>query len=212
MRLANSGSARAGAAVLVLILSWGGSAMGQSGIELPEAVLREPWNQQLAVLQSMSGSIIGANADIRAQLGDALATIAIAVGEYERQGDRVIDRLVGDPQFAYVAAETSQQLSAQLAEVHARFGALYAMLAVKEHGDVRAAQNSLDNLRKILGDHQSFESDVLRALGSGSRQQIGELATRWWHGEERAIAVKTLAAELRQELDTISGAEVPRTR
>jgi hypothetical protein len=37
----------------------------------------------------------------------------------------------------------------------------------------------------------------MRALGSGSRQQIVELATRWWNGEERAIAVKKFVAELR---------------
>jgi hypothetical protein len=30
-----------------------------------------------------------------------------------------------------------------------------------------------------------------------------ELATRWWNGEERAIAVKKLVADLREKLEAV---------
>jgi hypothetical protein len=80
---------------------------------------------------------------------------------------------------------------------------LYTVLGVQERADVRAAQASLDTLRKILQDKMPFERDVERALGSGTRQQRVELATRWWNGEERAIAVKKLVADLREQLEDV---------
>jgi hypothetical protein len=192
-----------GAVVLIAILLRSGSAAAQPDQAISEATLREPWNQQLAVLQSLSGSITAANADSRSQLGDALAILQVALGEFEVQVDQVIDRVLADAQFAFAAAETSQALSAQLAEVHARFDALYAVLGVQERADVRAAQASLDTLQKILQDKMHFERDVERALGSGTRQQRVELATRWWNGEERAIAVKKLVADLREKLEAV---------
>jgi len=192
------------AIALATILSWSGPADAQSDQEIPEAALKEPWNQQLTVLQSLSATITSANADVRSQLDNVLATLETALGEYERQVDRVIDRVVGDPQFAYVAAETSEALSAQLLDVHSGFAALYSMLGVEERTDVQAAQASLDALRKTLQAQVYFERDVVQALGSGSRQQIVGLATRWWYGEERAIAVRKFVAGLRQELQGMS--------
>lgn len=121
------------------ILSLSGPVAGQSDQAIPESALKEPWNRQLAVLQSLSATITSANANVRPQLDNALAALETALGEYERQVDRVIDRVVGDPQFAYVAAETSQALSAQLSEVHSDFATLYAMLGVQERTDVEAA-------------------------------------------------------------------------
>jgi hypothetical protein len=193
---------RAGALMLAAILLWSGSAGAQTGA-IPEAALREPWNQQLAILQSLSASILAADGDVRTQLGDELALLQVALGEFEVQVDRVIDRILADAQFPYAAAETSQALSIQLAEVHARFEALYAALAVQERADVRAAQASLDTLRTILQEKARFERDLTNAFGSGTRQQRVELATRWWNGEERAIAVKKLVAGLREELEAV---------
>jgi len=204
MSSASCNSISAGAAVLAAILLWSGSAAAQSDQAISEATLREPWNQQLAVLRSLSGPITAAKPDLLTPLGDALARLQGALGGYEQQVDQVIDRIIGDPQFAYIATETSQALSERVAEVHARFNDLYTALGVQGRGDVRAAQASLDTLRKILQDKTPFERDVLLALGSGSRQKIVELATRWWNGEERAIAVKKLVAELRQELEGVS--------
>ena len=100
------------------ILSLSGPVAAQSDQAIPDSTLKEPWNLQLSVLQSLCGTITSANADVRPQMDNALAVLETALGEYERQVDRVIDRVVGDPQFAYVAAETSQALSAQLSEVH----------------------------------------------------------------------------------------------
>ncbi len=202
---------RTGALMVAAVLAWNGSAGAQSGSELSEAQLREPWERHLAVLQSLSGSI-GAvsDAQARSELADTLAALQVTLGEYERQVDGVIDRVLADPQFSYAAAETSHALSAQLAEVHADFDALYTGLGVREREDVRTAQASLDALRKVLLAKTAFERDVLTALVSSSQQQVVGLATRWWNGEERAIAVKKLVVGLRQQLEGISQEEEQR--
>lgn len=198
-----------GAIALSAVLWTCEAVLAQSDAAIPEATLREPWVRQLAVLESVSDSVGIASASARAPLGEALAGIEAAIAAYEERVDRVIDRVVGDPQFAYVATEISEKLSVQVAEVHVRFDALYTLLGVRDRDDVGAAQASLDRLRRTLEAGKPFETDVLSALGSGSRTRIVELATRWWNGEERAIAVKKRAAELRQKLDAGSAIEEP---
>ena len=182
------------------ILAWSGLAVAQSDAAIPEVAMREPWVQQLAVLQSLSVPITNAETPVRPELVDALAGLETAIGDYEERVDRVIDRLAADPQFAYSAAKTSLGLANRLTDAHDRFDKVYAILGVPDRPDVVEAQASLARLRDILQEHTAFEDDVMRALGAGSRTQIIALATRWWNGEERAIAVKKLVAELRQTI------------
>jgi hypothetical protein len=187
---------------LAALLLCNGAALAQAGGAIPEATLREPWEQQLAVLQSLSGSITGvADPQTRAGLADKLAVLQVALGEYESQVDKVIDRIVGDPQFSYIAAETSKGLGDKLAEIHAGFDALYTSLGVQAREDVRAAQASLSELQRILQAKNAFERDVIRVVGSLSRDQIVEFGTRWWNGEERAIALKKFVADLRRQFE-----------
>jgi hypothetical protein len=171
-----------GIAGIAAVLSASGAAQAQSDPAIPESTLRDPWVAQLRVIESLP--------DTGPLPRDQLADLETALGEYERQVDRVIDRIVGDPQFAYVADQTSQALAKQLAQVQLRFDAVYGAVGIGDRADVRDAQGALDALRRTLAAEKPFEADVLQALGSGSRQQIVGLATRWWNGEERAIAVK----------------------
>lgn len=187
---------RVGTLLLAALLCVSGSTLAQSKRAIPESTLREPWILQLAVLESLAPAVSAADADTRFRLDPMLAALESALAKYEERVDRVIDRIVGDPQLAYVAAQVSQELSVRLAEVHAGFQSVYGVLGVGERADVRAAQASLEALRKVLESERPFEEDVLQALGSGSRQQIVGLATRWWNGEERAIAVKKAVGAL----------------
>lgn len=175
---------------MALALGSSGPVQAQSDPAIAESALREPWVAQLRVLESLPGV---ASDQV---LIEELVGLERALGEYERQVDRVIDRIVGDPQFAYVADETSRALAQQLALVQGRFGAVYGALGIGDRADVREAQAALDALRRTLAAEKPFEKDVLQALGSGSRQQIVGLATRWWNGEERAIAVKKAVGAL----------------
>ena len=142
MYSANCRSIRVNALRIALLL-WIPTAVSQWNAAISETMLREPWDQQLAVVQSLSGSITAvSSAQARADLADTLATLQVSIGEFERQVDQVIERLAGDPQFAYIAAETSQALSVQLADVHAQFETLYTALAVQQRDDVRTAQSA----------------------------------------------------------------------
>lgn len=186
---------------VALFLLWSGLATAQSDQAILEQTLREPWERHLAVLGALTGRIAQQRTGDKRELAAGLAAVEDALGEFEGGVDRVIDRLVADPQFAYAAAKTSTALSDQLAEVLSRLDGLYSTLGVGEQADVGAARASLARLRDILAGQSRFEEDVMRALGSGSRQQIIELATRWWRGEEQAIALKKLVAEFRQQLE-----------
>jgi hypothetical protein len=176
--------AAARAALLLLLLSPLAPAYGQGDAAIPESVLRAPWEQHLRVLESLP---------------------MLAMPEGARR--EAIDRVIGDPQYSYVAAEASSAMATQLADVHAHFAAVYTALGVHEREDVRIAQVSLQKLHATLDRRDAFERDVLGALGSGSRQQIVGLATRWWNGEERAIAVKKRRASLRQAVEGLPGDE-----
>ena len=47
------------------ILAWSGLAVAQSDAAIPEVAMREPWVQQLAVLQSLSVPITNAETPVR---------------------------------------------------------------------------------------------------------------------------------------------------
>jgi hypothetical protein len=197
--------------LLVALLVGFRCAGAYADVSITENELRTPWEQHLLVLQSLAGSIRATpQARQREALADSLARLQVSLGEYETQVDTVIDRIIGDPQYAFVAAETSEALSLQIADVHGRFDALYALLGVADRADVRAAQATLDALRKALAGRVAFEADVIRIRASAARQEIVGLATRWWNGEERAIAVKKLVADLRQTLEALPRSEEPR--
>jgi hypothetical protein len=190
---------RASAFALVASVVASTAAQAQVG-GIDEAALRGPWTQQLAVLQSLSETIAGEGSAV----GDDLAMLEVALGEFETQVDEVIDRLIGDMQFAFVAAETSQALAAKVGEVHRSLSALYARLAVLQRADVEAAQAAVDELRKTLAAKTPFERDVMVASAPATRQPRVDLATRWWNGEEQAIAVKKLVGALRQRVEGIA--------
>ena len=169
---------------------------------ISESELKQPWEQHLAVLQSLPDSALNAeDTQYRDGLVNALSSVESQIGEFEGEVDEVINRIAGDPQFIYVAEQASYALSQRLAKVHTQFGVLYTTLAIEEREDVRSAQASLDALRDILQKRQPFERDLLNAFGSGSSQQIIGVMTRWWYGEEQAIRVKNHLSQMRQQLD-----------
>jgi hypothetical protein len=186
----------------VVMLCLSGSAHAQMSMQIPESMLMRPWEQHLTVLQSLETTIFGVQEKkTKAAVIDALFSLEPGIGEYESQVGEVINRLAGDPQFAYVAGETSLALSIGLDEVYAQFENLYGALGVSEREDVRAAQQSLDELRSVLKQRRSFETDVENALGSGVPQIIIGLATRWWHGAEKAAKTREHIAALRPRLE-----------
>jgi len=186
---------------VVGVCAWLGCAAAAAQIlaAIPEATLREPWSMHLAVVESLSQQIAGTEPTRREPLADTLSTLQASLGEYETQFDRLIDRLVADANFRYAATEASFELSQQVADIGVHLDTLYALLGVQERSDVKEAQAALQELRGILHAKTHLERDVL--VGLMDRPRTVELATRWWNGEERAIALKKRVGELRERLE-----------
>lgn len=184
--------------------AWLGCAAAAAQIlaAIPEATLREPWSKHLAVVESLSQQIAGAEPSRREPLADTLSILQASLGEYETQFDRVIDRLVADANFRYAATEVSFELSQQVADIGVHLDTLYVLLGVQERKDVKDAQAALQELHRMLHAKTFFERDVLAGLTA--RPQTVELATRWWNAEERAIALKKRVGELRERLEGIA--------
>jgi len=178
---------------------WCAVAAAQALPALPQSTLREPWVLHLAAIESLATRIEGTGPAQREALADALATLQVSLGEYETRCDQVIDRLIGDANFRYAATEVSAELGQQVADIGAQLATVYALLGVQSSAAVGEAQASLDELRRLLDAKTYFERDVLAGLTS--RPLTVELATRWWNGEERAIALKKRVGALREVLE-----------
>ena len=182
----------------VIALAGGRSALAQTALDVDESTLKEPWELHLAAMTAAAPALSAAPAEARASHGDRLAALVTALAEYEKQCDWVIDHIVGDPYFAYIATETSETLAGKTAAVHSAFDAVYAGLQVQEREDVLAAQASLDRLVKLFRARKPFERDVMTVIGTGGRDRLIAFATVWWHGEEKAIALKKQVDELKR--------------
>jgi hypothetical protein len=194
--------------VLVAVVSGGKPVLAQWTASISQGEISQPWEQHLAVLQSLSGLISQVDgAQAGARVSENLVMLEADIGEYGLAIEKFIYRLAGDPQFVYIAAETSQDLGSRLARVHARFDSLYLVLGVHEREDAVTAQASLESLRKIMHEKIKFENDVTNALGSGSRQQIMGVANRWWIGKLKSVEVQEFAAKLRQQLEGVTAGE-----
>lgn len=190
------------AGALVALMFVNGAARAQVSMELSEGTLKAPWEKHLAVLQSLGQTITGFDeGKTRVAVVDALFFLESGISEYESKTSEVIDRLAGDPQFAYEAADVSLEMSKVLDQVYAQFENLYGALEVSEREDVLGAQQALDDLRRLLRMKRPFDVDVVNALGSGIPQIIIGLAERWWHGEEKAALTREYIATMRKKFE-----------
>ena len=194
--------------VSAVILTASFPVLAQWSTSISQGEINQPWEQHLAVLQSLSSLISAAGSvESSAQIANELATLEAGIDEFGLEIQKFIYRLAGEPAFVYVAAETSLALSVRLAKVHAQFHSLYLSLGVREREDVITAQASLDALREILRGKVKFENDVTNALGTGSRRQIVGVANRWWAGKEKSDEVRNLATSLRQQLEGVTASD-----
>jgi hypothetical protein len=187
------------ALVMVLTPTTGLAQLDQA---ISDASLTDPWDLQKAVVLSLpAGSPAIDKPQNRSQLYATLVNLDEGLAAFESQVLTFIERLVGDPQYPYVAAENSAEMSAQIAGIEKNFGSLYVAFGLEQRADVRAAQASLGALRSTLAKKTPFEHDVNIAVGSGSRQEILSFATRWWTATEHAIAVRKAVVDLKQRLE-----------
>ena len=88
-------------------------------------------------------------------------------------------------------------MSAQVVDIEKSFDALFGELKIRERPDVQAMQSSIDSLQRILSRQDRFERDVVRAIASGSKNEMQALAGQWWRVGESVEGVKLAVEGLR---------------
>ena len=162
--------------------------------------LMEPWSRAEAVLAS-----IKEGPTEPAPLNGTLSALDAALADLQSQQESVAMRIVGDPAFGYDASDISREMGIGLATVSARFEDLWAALHIGERSDVQAARAALGALQRKLSARNPFERDVLRALGSGGKQEILALSTSWWDALTGVDKVRAALTALQNRIGAASG-------
>ena len=167
---------------------------------ITERDLTEPWIHATAALRSLVPASPKQSANDRSELDRQLSQLDDGLAALQAQEEKTAIRIVAVPEFVYGAAESSAEMSAQVAEISQRFDALFRNAGLQDHPDVRAMQTSLAALQRLLADRNALEADVIRAVGSGSKQLIQALAGEWWNGAESVHGTREQVAAQRQRL------------
>jgi hypothetical protein len=193
------------ALVLVAILRSGaGIAQPDQAISVKDLV--DPWGRAKEVLLSLAPALdtIGER-DARSQLDHDLSRLDDELSALQSQEETVAIRIVSNPAFVYDVSLSSDQMSRQISLIGQSFDLLFSDLTVRQRSDVLAAQQSVESLRQALNDQNRLERDVIRAVGSGSKNEIQALAARWWAGAESVSSLREAVADARQRLSAIPG-------
>ena len=167
---------------------------------ITERDLTEPWIHATAALRSLVPASPKQSANDRSELDRQLSQLDDGLAALQAQEEKTAIRIVAVPEFVYGAAESSAEMSAQVAEISQRFDALFRNAGLQDHPDVRAMQTSLAALQRLLADKNALEADVIRAVGPGSKQLIQALAGEWWNGAESVHGTREAVAAQRQRL------------
>ena len=187
------------ALLLLLAVACPGQAAAQVQA-ITEKDLTEPWTHATAALQSLVAVSSKLSPSERSELDRQLSQLDDGLAKLQAQQEKTAIRIVAVPEFAYGAAESSAEMSAQVAEISQRFDALFRDAGLSNDPNVRTMQTSLATLQRLLADKNALESDVIRAVGSGSRNLIQALAGQWWNGAESVGSVREALAAQRQKL------------
>jgi len=167
---------------------------------ITETDLTAPWTHAAAAVQSLVPVSAKLSASQRAELDRQLSQLDDGLAKLQAQEEKAAIRIVAVPEFAYGASESSAEMSAQVAEISQRLGMLFRDAGLHDDANVRAMHASLATLQRLLADGNALEGDVIRAVGSGSRNQIQALAGQWWNGAESVGSVREAVAAQRQKL------------
>jgi len=193
----------AGALLLLAIACpWRAAAQVQA---ITENDLTEPWTRATAAVQSLASASAKLSASERGKLEQRLSQLDDSLARLQALEEKTAIRIVAVPEFAYSAAESSAEMSAQVAEISQRFDTLFRDTGLHDDANVRAMHTSLAALERLLADRNALEGDVIRAVGSGSKQLIQALAGQWWNGAESVGSLREALAAQRQKLTAMQG-------
>jgi hypothetical protein len=185
--------------LLALIAALGlAKATAQIDQGLSDQQLIDPWLRAKAVVLTLTPLLDTTTADDRRGRLDAdLTKLVDELSKLQTDLETVAIRIVAVPEFAYEASHTSSELSQQVLDIELSFDSLFGELKIRERPDVQAMQGSMSSLRQVLSKLDPFERDVIRAIASGSRNEMQALAGQWWRVGESVEGVKLAVEGLR---------------
>jgi len=175
-----------------------GDATAQADQGLSDQELIDPWLRAKAVVLSL-GPLLDTTAadDQRGRVDAGLSKLGDELSELQAELEKVAIRIVTVPEFAYEASNKSSELSAQVLAIEKSFDSLFGELKIRERSDVQAMQSSIASLRQVLYKQDRFERDVVRAIASGSKNEMQARAGQWWKVGESVEGVKLAVEGLR---------------
>jgi hypothetical protein len=190
-----------GCTLALIAILRSGDAMAQLDQAISGKDLLDPWIRAKAVMLSVAPLLDTlAEPDKRPQVEPQLTKLDDELSKLQSHEETVAIRIVSNPAFVYDASLSSSDMSTQVSEIEASFDLLFRDLMVHQRSDVRAMQESLASLRRLLSNRNSLERDVVRAIASGGRNEIQALAARWWDGAESVGSVREAISDLRRQL------------
>jgi hypothetical protein len=165
---------------------------------LSDQELIDPWLRAKAVVLTLGPLLDTTTAtDQRGRLDADVSKLAEELSKLQAELEKVAIRIVTVPEFAYDASHKASELSQQVLDIEISFDSLFAELKIRERPDVQAMQGSMSSLRRLLYKPDRFERDVIRAIASGSKNEIQALAGQWWRVGESVEGVKLAVEGLR---------------
>src|SRR5262252_959387 len=192
-------SSKLAGALLLLAIACPGRAAAQVPA-ITEKDLTEPWTRATAAVRALASVSAKLSASERAELDRQLGQLDDSLGRLQAQEEKAAIRIVAVPEFVYSAAESSAEMSAQVAEISQRFDRLFLDAGLHDDADVRAMHTSLTALERLLANKNALESDIIQAVGSGNKNLIQALAGQWWTGAESVGSAREALAAQRQKL------------
>ena len=185
-----------------------GLATAQMDQGLSDQELIDPWLRAKAVVLALAPLLDApAASDQRGRIDAELSKLVAELSTLQAELEKVAIRIVAVPEFTYEASNKSSELSAQVLDIEKSFDTLFDELKIRERPDVQAMQSSIDALRQILAKPDRFERDVVRAIASGSKNEMQALAGQWWRVGESVEGVKLAVEALRTRTAAAPGSE-----
>ena len=174
----------------------------QFNTAITDKMYGQPWVLHSAVIELIHPDVL---ANLRASQGGDIERTLIYLqtdSEYfQKQVLDTVEQLVAVPEFAQMSREISKSWASTLERVDQHLKTVYDHLDLANDPKVVEANTATGELISALSNQASFERDVLNSLGTGVRQRIKDMATRWWNSSQGLTELsKAIVGEKPKEL------------
>ena len=157
----------------------------QFNTAITDRMYEQPWQLHLEVISNLSpGQLAALRSDGGQEIDRTLIYLQTDAEYFQKQVLDTVEQLVAVPEFAQMSREISKSWASTLERVDRHLKSVYDHLDLAYDPKVIEANTATAELIGALSNQASFERDVLNSLGTGVRQRIKDMATRWWNSSQ----------------------------